>query len=434
LDSAPGAEAPGATASETASRTTTEPDWLAGLRRRSAEAYDLLPMPVRKDKGWEFTDVATLDLDAYLVATDGDLSAAPGRELLVDRGQGPGVLQVDGAAERRGEGEPDGVIVTTLEEAVAHHPELVEPHLGRQVSDRDKFSAQNAAAWRGGAFVYVPESVRVEAPVVLSAIQVSAGSAMFWRSLIVVEREAELTVAEQFLSGEQDLDGYFNPVAELVVSEGAKVSYLCVQDLSERSWILGNQRAQVSRDATLHWIGLGLGSGQGKLRMETDLRGRGADARVTGAYVGHGRQHLDYDTTQEHAAPDTTSDLAFRGILRDSATAVWSGMIRVDPDAQRTDAFQESRNLLLSERAHADAIPGLEIEANDVRCTHAATIGRIDEEQLFYLMSRGLSRGESERLLVRGFLEVIAGRLEDTPFLHRAVTAAIEREVEDMLT
>jgi Fe-S cluster assembly protein SufD len=218
-----------------------------------------------------------------------------------------------------------------------------------------------------------------------------------------------------------------------LVGDGATVNYLCVQDLSEGSWILGSQRAQVGRDASLHWIGLGLGSGQGKLRMETDITGRGANARVSGAYVGHGAQHLDYDTTQEHAAPDTTSDLAFRGILRDRATAVWSGMIRVDPGAQRTDAFQESRNLILSDGAHADAIPGLEIEANDVRCTHAATVGRIDAEQLFYLMSRGLNRDEAERLLVGGFLGVIAGRLEGNRFLHDAVAAALERELERVL-
>jgi Fe-S cluster assembly protein SufD len=248
--------------------------------------------------------------------------------------------------------------------------------------------------------------------------------------LIVVEPEAELTVVEQYLSAESDLEAYFNPVTELFVGAGARVKFLCAQDLSERSWILGSQRARVERDGALHWVGLGFGSGQGKLRMETDLQGRGADGRVTGAYVGHGRQHIDYDTTQEHAAPDTTSDLAFRGILRDKATAVWSGMIRVDPDAQRTDAFQESRNLLLSDGAHADAVPGLEIEANDVRCTHAATVARIDEEQLFYARSRGLDRSDAERLLVGGFLGVVSGRLENEPFLHDAVSAALERELE----
>jgi Fe-S cluster assembly protein SufD len=390
-------------------------------------------MPGLKDKGWEFTDVSSLDLDSFAASGGGDLEATPSREPVVEPDGRPSVLQVDGAAERRGEDGPDGLIVSTLADAAERHPELVEPHLGRLVLDRDRFAAQNTMAWRGGAFVFVPAGLRVELPVVLSAIQATGGSALSWRSLVVVEREAELTVAEQFLSSDAELEGYFNPVSEIVVGEGAKVRYLCVQDLSERSWILGSQRASVLRDGSVHWIGLGLGSGQGKLRMETDLQGRGADGRVTGGYVGHRTQHLDYDTTQEHAAPDTTSDLAFRGILRDRATAVWSGMIRVDPDAQRTDAFQESRNLLLSDGAHADAIPGLEIEANDVRCTHAATVGRIDEEQLFYLRSRGLERAEAERLLVEGFFGVIAARVKDSEHLHKAVTAALERELAVVL-
>jgi Fe-S cluster assembly protein SufD len=387
-------------------------------------------MPASKDKGWEFTDVSGLDLDAFGPPEDGDLSAEPKREPVVELDEGPAIVQVDGTAERRRAPGADGLVVSTLEEAAAVHPELVRKHLGRLVLDRDKFAAQNSLRWRGGAFVYVPRGVRVDEPIVLSVTQAAPGTMLPWRSLIVVDAEAEVTVVEQFLSADDELEGLFNPVAELVVGEAAHVRYLCAQDLSERSWILGSQRAQVARDGSLHWVGLGLGSGYGKLRMETDLQGRGADGRVTGAYVGRGRQHLDYDTTQEHAAPDTTSDLAFRGILRDRATAVWSGMIRVEPDAQRTDAFQESRNLLLSDRAHADAIPGLEIEANDVRCTHAATIGRIDELQLFYLMSRGLSRPEAERLLVGGFLGVVAGRLEESSFLHGAVANALERELE----
>jgi Fe-S cluster assembly protein SufD len=167
--------------------------------------------------------------------------------------------------------------------------------------------------------------------------------------------------------------------------------------------------------------------------METDINGAGATARVTGAYAGHGKQHRDYETTQEHAAPLTVSDLAFRGVLRDKATAVWSGMIKVDPGAQRTDAFQESRNLLLTEGAHADAIPGLEIEANDVRCTHAATVARLDDMNVFYLQTRGLTREEAERMLVGGFLEVIAGRLENSRFLHDPVQAALVRELEAVL-
>jgi Fe-S cluster assembly protein SufD len=421
-----------APARQTTAADRAEPDWIKSLRERGERAFGSHPMPVQKDKGWEFTDVSTLALDAYEERIEGDLTAAPAREPIVEQGGGPSVLQVDGSAAREGSGEPPGVIVTTLEDAIAEYPKLVEPRLESLVADRDKFSAQNAARWRGGAFVYVPKGVRVETPIVLSSIQTAAGSALFWRSLVVVEEGAHASVVEQYFSSEDDLDGYFNPVVEIFVGEGASLDYLCVQDLSERSWVLGSQRAQVERDGRIHWVGLGLGSGQGKLRMETDLQGRGADGRITGAYVGNGTQHLDYDTTQEHAAPDTTSDLAFRGILRDRATAVWSGMIRVDPPAQRTDAFQESRNLLLTDGAHADAIPGLEIEANDVRCTHAATVGRIDEEQLFYLRSRGLERWEAERLLVGGFLGVVAARLEGSA-LHDPVEHVLQRELERAL-
>jgi Fe-S cluster assembly protein SufD len=416
----------------TAPRETAEPDWAAALRERGAKAFASLELPTQKDKGWEFTDPRGIELDAYEQATGGDLDAGPSREPVVDAGERPSVLQVDGAAVRAGRGEPDGVIVSTLADAVANHPDLVRPHLGSLVLDRDSFAAQNASLWRGGAFIYVPKRVGVTEPVVLTAIQDTARSVLHWRSLIVVEEGAQLTFVEQYLSGADDVDAYFNPVVELFVGENARVDYLCVQDLSEQTWVLGNQRARVARDGALHWVGLGLGAGDGKMRMETTLEGRGADGRVTGAYVGHNSQHIDYDTTQEHAAPDTTSDLAFRGILRDRARAVWSGMIRVDPPAQRTDAFQENRNLLLSDSAHADAVPGLEIEADDVRCTHAATIGKIDEEQLFYLRSRGLEREDAERLLVGGFLGVVAGRLEGSS-LHDPVAAALERELERAL-
>jgi Fe-S cluster assembly protein SufD len=387
-------------------------------------------MPVEKDKGWEFTDLSKFDPEAWEPPGEGDLQAQSAREAVVPAG-GAGVLQVDGTAVRRGDA-PDGVVVSTLAEAVNEHAALVEPHLGVLVRDRDKFAAQNTATWLGGLFVHVPAGKVLDQPIVASVIQAATG-ALPWRSLIVVEPGAQVTVAEQWLSSAPDLEGYFNPVTEIVVGEGASLEYLCVQDLSEQAWILGSQRAQVARDASLHWVGLGLGSGQGKLRMETDINGSGASARVTGAYAGHGRQHIDYDTTQEHMAPHTTSDLAFRGVLRDRATAVWSGMIKVDPGAQRTDAFQESRNLLMTDGAHADAIPGLEIEANDVRCTHAATVARLDEAQLFYLQSRGLTRAEAERLLVGGFLEVIAGRLDDSPFLHETVQAALQRELEVVL-
>jgi Fe-S cluster assembly protein SufD len=409
----------------------TEPDWLGELRERGRSRFAELPVPHHKQKGWEFTDLSRFDPEGFTLPEGGDLDTEPAHAPLVEAADHPAVLGVDGAARSSGQ-PPEGVTVCTLAEAVRDFPELVRAHLGSLVLGGDKFAAQNTMSFGAGAFIHVQPGVIVEEPVTLTAIQANAG-AMPWRSLIVVEEGAELTVAEQYLSAADDLDGYFNPVTELVVGENASVRYLCVQDLAEGAWVLGSQRATVGRDGSLHWVGLGLGSGQGKLRMETNINGRGGSARVTGAYVGHGSQHLDYDTTQEHAAPDTTSDLAFRGILRDHATAVWSGMIRVDPGAQHTDAFQENRNLILSDGAHADAIPGLEIEANDVRCTHAATVARIDADQLFYVQSRGLPRSEAERILVGGFLEVIAGRLEDSEFLHDIVSAALERELERVL-
>src|SRR5262245_8767088 len=261
-------------------------------------------MPVEKDKGWEFTNLSSFDPARWARLDGGELDAGTAREALVSADR-VGVLQVDGAAVRRGDAT-DGVVVSTLGEAVTEHPELVEPYLGSLVRDRDKFAAQNTADWRGGLFVHVSAGVVVDDPIVATLIQATTG-ALPWRSLIVVEAGAQVTIAEQWLSAAADLEGYFNPVAELVVGEGANVEYLCVQGLSEQAWILGSQRAQVARDASLHWVGLGLGSGQGKLRMETDINGSGASARVTGAYAGHGRQHIDYDTTQEHAAPHTTS-------------------------------------------------------------------------------------------------------------------------------
>jgi Fe-S cluster assembly protein SufD len=217
-----------------------------------------------------------------------------------------------------------------------------------------------------------------------------------------------------------------------VVGDGANLRYVCEQRLSEQSWVFATQRAELGRDANLEWVALGFGSARGKVRMETKLGGRGATAKVTGAYAGAGEQHLDYDTTQEHAAEDTTSDLAFRGVLADRATAVWRGMIRVDPGAQRTDAFQESRNLLLSTAAHADAIPGLEIEADDVRCTHAAAVAQVDAEQLFYLRSRGMSDDQAKRLVIEGFLQQLVERAHEGP-IREALGERLETRLAELL-
>jgi Fe-S cluster assembly protein SufD len=297
------------------------------------------------------------------------------------------------------------VLVTTLD--------AVPAQLGSLLSaDDDVFVALNDAGERRGTFVYVPRGVVVEQPISLTAVQAAAGTLVNQRTLIVLEEGAQAEVWEQYLSGEDELDGVFNAVTELIVGDNAHLRYVCGQGLSEHSWIFGAQRAEVSRDASLDWVALGFGSARGHVRMETRLAGEGAEARITGAYATHGRQHIDFDTTQEHAAPNTTSDLAFRGVLQDRSSAVWKGNIIVDPGAQKTDAFQESRNLLISKRAHADAIPGLEIQANDVRCTHAAAVAQVDAEQLFYLRSHGIPEGEAKQLVIEGFLAALVERFE----------------------
>jgi len=322
--------------------------------------------------------------------------------------------------------------VLSLETASERFPDLVEARLGTVVSGEDPFVALNDAGWQGGALVYVPGGARLEEPVTLTAVQDRAGTTLNWRTLIVLEEGAEAEVREQYLPGDPDSAALFNGVTEILVGPGASLRYVCGQALSERSWVFATQRAELERDASLEWVALGFGSARGKVRMETKLAGRGASAKVTGAYAGSGSQHLDYDTTQEHAAEDTTSDLAFRGVLGDRATAVWRGMISVDRGAQRTDAFQDCRNLIVSPNAHADAIPGLEIEADDVRCTHAAAIAQVDREQLHYLRTHGIDEPQAKRLIVEGFLEELVARTAEGP-IRATLAGALEARLAELL-
>ncbi len=400
---------------------------LAERRERAVELAKTLELPQFKGRpGWEFTDLSGLELSSYEQAsTNGAtvterLFAPPGAVELIGTGPASGDL-------------PEGVIVMALDRAAREHQELVERHLGSVVATDDLFTVRNDAAFReGGAFVYVPRGVTVEAPILLTAIQAAAGTELARRSLIVLDEGAEASVWEQQLSDGDDLDAIFNTVVELVVGDGARLRFVCGQSLSERTWIFGTHRAEIGRDASLDWVALGFGSAHGRVRMETRLGGPGSEARVTGAYASRGRQHIDFDTTQEHAAPSTTSDLAFRGVLAGRSTAVWKGNIIVDPGAQKTDAFQESRNLLLSKRAHADAIPGLEIQANDVRCTHAAAVAQVDTEQLFYLRAHGLPEAEAKRLVIEGFLSALVERFEQGP-VRDLLAGVLERRLTAVL-
>jgi Fe-S cluster assembly protein SufD len=362
-----------------------------------------LPLPDQKSKGWEFTDLSGLDLDAYAGA------------------------EVDVRIEAG-----DGATVTRLSDALGSHAQLLEERLGSLVSIEDPFVARNEAAWSDGVLVHVPRGVKLAEPIRIEVPIDADGAAVSWRTLIVLEEGAEAEVWEHWSSPGDEVDAVLNSVVELSVGQAATLRYVNTQDISEQAWIFATQRAQVERDGRLDWAALGFGSGGGKVRMETKLAGPGSEARVTGGYAGGPGQHLDYDTTQEHAAPNTNSDLAFRGVLAAGSTAVWRGMIKVDPGAQQTDAFQESRNLLLSPEAHADAIPGLEILADDVRCTHAAAIAQIDKEQLFYLTSRGLDPAAAKSLIIEGFLESLVERLAEGP-VRDSISSALEARLAEIL-
>jgi Fe-S cluster assembly protein SufD len=368
-----------------------------------AELATLPPLPDQKTKGWEFTDLSGLDLDSYE----------------------PGSAEASIAAA-------EGAVVLPLKEASEAHPELVEGRLGSLAPADDPFVARNDIDWSDGVLVHVPAGVKVEEPIRIEVPLSESGSALNWRTLVVLEEGAEAEVWEHWSSPSDEVDALLNSVVELSVGQAATLRYVNTQDISERAWIFATQRAQVERDARLDWTALGFGSANGKVRMETNLAGPGSEARVTGGYAGGPGQHLDYDTTQEHAAPNTNSDLAFRGVLAAGSTAVWRGMIRVDPGAQQTDAFQESRNLLLSTEAHADAIPGLEIEADDVRCTHAAAVAQVDRDQLFYLTSRGLGEAEAKSLIIEGFLESLVERLAEGP-VRDEISAALEKRLAEIL-
>ncbi len=376
-------------------------------RSEAAATVSELELPTQKTKGWEFTDLSGLDLDSFE----------------------PGSAAVEGIGAN---GHPGGVAVVDLVSAAQSHPELTETKLGSITPAQDVFVARNDASWAEGALVHVPAGKVLEEPVKLSVVHPGGGRAVHWRTLIVLEEDSEAEVWESYSSVGEDAPGLFNGVLEVILAPGSRLRLVCEQNLSERTWIFSSQRAEVGRAASLEWVALGFGSGGGKTRMETRLVGEGASAKVTGAYAGGGDQHLDFDTRQEHAAPHTTSDLAFRGVLGGKATSVWSGMIRVDADGQQTDAFQESRNLLLSKEAHADAIPGLEIEADDVRCTHAAAVAQVDREQLHYLRSRGLREDDAKRLIIGGFLEALAERVGEGP-IRDVLSSALEQRLNELL-
>ena len=364
--------------------------WLDERRSEARAALESTPLPTLKDENWRYTSLRGIDFDAFASVSGADATVRTPTVLgdletageLVQRGQDVVSVRLDDEVRAM------GVVLSSLDDAVEAQAELVDRHLGSVLDLRDRFIAENSATWSGGGFVYVPAGVTVGLPLRLVVENPEAGARTLWRTLVVVEAGARLTLIEELAPGEP---GYLNGALELVLGDGAEVDLVQTQELHHDSYHFTAARAEIARDATLRWFSLGLGGKLGKARQESRLGGPGSAVRATGLYALGERQHLDLDTSQEHAAPNAVSDLAYKGALRG--------------------------------HAHADSIPGLQILANDVRCTHAATVSRVDSELLFFLMARGFARAEAEQMLVTAFYADALSRIENLALRERFAAA-----------
>jgi Fe-S cluster assembly protein SufD len=390
---------------EEISSIQAEPDWLRARRRTALAAFERLPMPSRTDEEWRRTDVTKLDPAAF-------------SKFEHSNGFKPAETSL-----------PDGVILEPLATAAERHPELVEPALFSLVrADRDRFAALHAAFFTGGNFLYVPEGVEIEQPILRQHFSHSDGTAVLPHTVIVAGRASKFYYLDEYIGQEEEGAGYRSGSAEIFVGEGAQVGYVAIQKWGRHAWHLADQRARLEKDSTLRLFNVTLGGRFSKTRVEASLAGQGANAELKGIYLASGEQFFDFHTLQDHQVGNTRSDLLFKGALQDTARAVYAGLIRIEKGAFRSDAYQANRNLVLSEHAKATSIPMLEIDNNDVRCTHGATVGPVDPQSLFYLQSRGIPAATARRMIVQGFFGEV---LERIPF--EQARKLVETELEARL-
>lgn len=429
---------------EALSAARNDPEWVREHRLAAWEIYERIPFPTQQEEPWRRTSLKGLDLDAIRpwtgaeVAPVGRLEALPEdvrRRLAGDGELGGALVHQDGAAVFRSladELAARGVIFTDMDTAAREHADLVRRYFMTEAVpvDANKFSALHAAFWQGGTFLYVPRGVQVSLPLQAIVAHGAAGAGNFAHTLIVVEEAAEVTFVGDYFSLADDTEALHSGVIELYVGPGARLTYINIQDWAQDVWNFSTQRAVLDRDASLLWVAVNLGSRLTKTFSRLALKGPGASAELLGVLFADDHQHIDLDTYQDHIAPACTSDLLYKGALKDHARSVWHGMIWAHKDAQKTNAYQKNENLILSDGARADSIPGLEIEANDLRCTHGATAGKIDQDHVFYLMSRGLTRHQAERMIVQGFFDPLLNRIPLEPVRERveaAILAKFER-------
>lgn len=405
---------------ENLSERYNEPDWLRQMRLDAWDTYEATPMPTTKDEPWRRTDYRHIEWDSagVLASSDGasfEMIPAANRQPLLGEEQGGLLAFVDNEVVHH-EINPalaeQGVILTDLRTAVSEHAALVREHLMTHAvtPDNGKFAALHAALWTHGVFLYVPKGVSATLPA-HSIFYTSQPGMTLGHILVVVEEGAQIDYLHESLSPMLDQHASFVGVTELIVKPAANLRFANLQDWGQSMFEFSHQRARVDNDGQLDWITGQMGGKLIKAFMEIDLDGKGSWGRMSGLYFPAQSQFMDLDTQQNHNAPNTTSDLLFKGVLKDEARSVWQGMIKVLPGAQKTDGFQSNRTMLLGKQARSDSIPGLEIEADDVRCTHAAATGQIEEELIYYLMARGITRPEAEKLIVDGFFVPVLDRI-----------------------
>jgi Fe-S cluster assembly protein SufD len=401
------------------------PGATGAIRERAFAQFEALPMPSPETEEWRYTDLSDFALD-FVPHMPGHDGSAPTPEA---DGLAGSMVQHNSSVVMTTSGQDldaRGVIFCDLDVAAEKYPHLVEPHLHSLVpTDRSRFTALHGAFRTGGTFLYVPADVAVEMPLQTLTYLDADGAAVFPHTLLIAERGAEVTFIDRYAS--PDLRrGLSDAIAEIVVGDGAHVRYASIQEWGAGITHLAVQRATVGRDADFRSLAVGFGATLSRAEAETVLAQPGGFSEMLGVFFADDDQHFDHRSVQDHIAPDCTSDLLYKGALRDESRAVFSGWVHVRPGAQKTNAMQTSRNIVLSERAKADAIPNLEIEANDVRCGHAASVGPVEEETLFYLQSRGIPRDEAERLVVTGFFQEVLDRVTLEEVRHGAELAIQE--------
>jgi Fe-S cluster assembly protein SufD len=399
---------------EAISQAKDEPTWMLDLRRKAWRFFEEIPWPTGSEETWRRTKLTGFAWEDYQSFPAAKASALPAVvEKSLSEVASIGSLAIVDGATAKCELDPGlaarGVIFTDLDTAARTYPELVQKHYNTAVAtDENKFSALHYALWNSGTFVYVPRNVIVEQPL-QAVIGQSAGKlAGMHHTLVATEEGASVTLVEDFVGAD---GGMTNSVVELLPGANSQVHYLHLQNLADTAWNFSTQRMLLGRDSLLRYFIGSWGSKLSKNWINMELNGPGSHGELLGLYFPGGRQHLDHHTNQLHKAPNGTSDLLFKGALKDRARSVYQGYVKVYPKAQKTNAYQANRNLMLSKTARADSIPGLEIEADDVRCTHGATAGQIPDEYVFYLMARGIDRGNAERMIIQGFLEEVIDRI-----------------------